>query len=259
MNALSRQWPVVLSAAWVLFAGLAVVLALHGWRSFGFERAAIEWSAHHRPAPGRRAAVGVTVLGTGAPPYLIALAAGTVLARGDRGARTRRGNAVLLLGPLLWLVGGQLLREALMYAFGRPRPSSAHWAVAATGFSFPSGHSFSSAVCAGLLALAIARRRPSWARTARAAAVLYAVAVGLSRVYVGVHWPLDVVGSWLLAAGWLAAGSAVLDRTGGATASPEETPTRSRGGRAAEGPGERCTAAGDTSYRREAPMLVVRP
>src|SRR5689334_20240681 len=185
MRAFRRSWPLVTAAAGVLFAALAAVLAAHGWRPFGFEQAAIDWSAQHRPSATRHTAIGVTVLGTGVPPYLIALVAGLVLARGGRAARTRRARVALLLTPLLWLVGGQLLREALMHGFGRLRPSSALWATRATGFSFPSGHSFTSAVCAGLLVLAIARRRHSWTRASCAVAVLYVAAVGLSRVYLG--------------------------------------------------------------------------
>lgn len=231
MRALPHRWPVAMTVAWLLFAALAVVLALHGWRSFGFEQDAIDWSAHHRPAAARHAAIAVTVLGTGVPPYLIALASGAVLARGGRGARTRRTNIALLLFPLVWLVVGQLVRGALMHGFGRLRPSSVLWATSANGFSFPSGHSFSSAVCAGLLVLAVARRRPPWTGRVAVVAAVYAVAVGLSRVYLGVHWPLDVLGSWLLAAGWLAAGYAVLAAvdagSGGATAPAEAAPARS--------------------------------
>lgn len=250
MSAWPRRWPVTAAAAWVLFAALATALALHGWRPYGFEQAAIDWSTGHRPSGARHSAIAVTALGTGAPPYVLALIAGAVLARGTRGdrgtpgdhgprgdhgirgdhGRTPRRAAALLLAPLLWLVAGQLLRQALMHGFGRPRPPSAHWATAVTGFSFPSGHSFTSAVCAGLLVLAVAHRRPPWTRAAAAVAVLYAVLVGLSRVYLGVHWPLDVAGGWLLAAGWLACGSAVLTRVdarpGDVTAPGQGTPAR---------------------------------
>ena len=251
MSAFPRRWPVVTAAAWVVFAGLAAVLAVHGWRPFGFERSAIDWSAGHRPPAARHAAIAVTTLGTGAPPYLVALAAGAVLARGTRatrrGRRSRRDLVLLLLTPVLWLLAGQLVREGLMHAFARPRPSAVHWATTATGFSFPSGHSFTSAVCACLLVLAIARRRPSWTRAACVLGGLYAVAVGLSRVYLGVHWPLDVLGAWLLAAGWLAVGVALLERVdprGGDAAAPgeaaaagEETPAH-RGSAGDEGGGE---------------------
>ncbi|MFK0193798.1 phosphatase PAP2 family protein [Kitasatospora sp. NPDC090308] len=192
------------------FALVAVVVAVHGWAPFGFEAAAVRWSATHRPGGARSAAVAVTELGTGVLPYLLALAAGAVSLRTRHPAGARRTAA--LLAPLVWLLAGQLLRQGLMRAFARPRPPRTGWAFDASGFSFPSGHAFTSALSAGLLAVALARARPGAARGAAAGAALFAAAIGTSRVYLGVHWPLDVLGGWLLAAGWLALGVRLLGR-----------------------------------------------
>lgn len=197
----------VLAVAWAAFAVLAAVLAAHHWLPYGFESAAVEWSVAHRPDGLRRAAVVVTSLGSGPVPYLLALTAGVLAARGRGWADGRGRTVAVALVPLLWLVCGQLLRQGLMHAFARPRPPLADQAARATGFAFPSGHAFTSTVSAGLLVLVVLRLRPSAARPAVAAAAVFAVAVGVSRVYLGVHWPLDVLGSWLLAAGWLAAAS----------------------------------------------------
>ncbi|MFI2608347.1 phosphatase PAP2 family protein [Kitasatospora sp. NPDC018619] len=206
-----RRWLPVLAACWLCFAVLAAVVAVHGWRPFGFERAAIDWAVAHRPSAARTVAMAVTSLGTGAFPYLLALAAGVIAARAAR-PPTRGGAAVVLLLPVLWLALGQLVRQGLMHAFGRPRPPVADWAFAPDGFAFPSGHAFTGALCAGLFALAVARARPSAARPAAVGAVLFAVVIGLSRIYLGVHWPLDVVGGWLLAVGWLALGAVLRGR-----------------------------------------------
>ncbi|MFJ4183733.1 phosphatase PAP2 family protein [Kitasatospora sp. NPDC089509] len=194
----------------LLFAVLAALLADHAWGPYDFERAADDWSAAHRPAAARTAAVVVTSLGSAVVPYLLALAAGALAVRALPAPRPPRRAALLLLAPLLWLIVGQLVRLGLMQAFARPRPPRVDWATGASGFSFPSGHSFTAAVCAGLFALAVARVRPSATGAVVAGAVGFAVAVGLSRIYLGVHWPLDVLGGWLLAAGWLALGTAVL-------------------------------------------------
>ncbi|MFC5664265.1 phosphatase PAP2 family protein [Kitasatospora misakiensis] len=209
------RWPVVVAVAWTAFAVLAGVLAANGWAPFAFERAAVDWCAAHRPPVARSAALAVTSLGAGPVPYLLAFAAGLVALRSTTAPRSRRTGARLLLvpvllAPLLWLVAGELVRRGLMHAFARPRPPGVDRAVAASDFAFPSGHAFTSAVCAGLLALAVARAYPRAARAATAGALLFTGAIGLSRVYLGVHWPLDVLGGWLLAAGWLAAGTAVL-------------------------------------------------
>ncbi|MFI9363173.1 phosphatase PAP2 family protein [Kitasatospora sp. NPDC053057] len=207
-----RRWPVVAGVSLLLFAALAALLAEQSWAPYGFERDANDWSAAHRPSTVRTVAVVITSLGSGAVPYLLALAAGAVALRALPTPRPPRRAAVLFLAPVLWLGLGQLLRLGLMHVFARPRPPRPNWAADASGFSFPSGHSFTSAVCAGLLALAVARARPTATRAATAVAVAFAAAVGLSRIYLGVHWPLDVLGGWLLAAGWLALGTAALRR-----------------------------------------------
>ncbi|MFD5438634.1 phosphatase PAP2 family protein [Kitasatospora sp. NPDC127067] len=204
-----RRWVVVLVGAWSAFAVVAAVVAAHGWAPFAFEQAAIDWCVAHRPELARAVAMAVTSLGTGVVPYLLALAAGVLTAVGTTGSPRRRWTTVrALLLPVVWLALGQLLRQGLMHAFGRPRPPVTDWAFTASGFAFPSGHAFTSALCAGLLALAVARTRPAATRTAVVGAVLFAGAIGLSRIYLGVHWPLDVLAGWLLAVGWLAAGAA---------------------------------------------------
>ncbi len=72
-------------------------------------------------------------------------------------------------------------------------------------FSFPSGHALNSTVIAGMVAYLLVRRlRTRWARSlAVVVAVLWAVAMGLSRVFLGHHWLTDVIVGWSLGAGWL--------------------------------------------------------
>ncbi|WP_052390616.1 phosphatase PAP2 family protein [Streptomyces sp. NRRL B-24484] len=214
----------VAGVAWAGFAALAVLLAGHGRAPFGFEQDAVDWAVAHRPPAARAAALALTSLGTGVFPYLLALAAGAVTLRDAPGPRSRARTVLLLAAPVLWLIAGQLLRQGFMHAFGRPRPPAADWATAAAGFAFPSGHAFTSAVSAGLLALAVARTGPAAARTAAAIAAVFAAAIGLSRIYIGVHWPLDVLGGWLLATGWLAAAVALRGRWG-AVPKPRPAPT----------------------------------
>lgn len=98
--------------------------------------------------------------------------------------------------------GGELLTELLKSAFDRPRPAYSDIYVVTS--SFPSGHSMMSAVTYLTLGALLARVLPR--RRLRAyvliLAALISVAVGASRVYLGVHWPTDVLAGWTAGAFW---------------------------------------------------------
>lgn len=118
--------------------------------------------------------------------------------------RLWRGRAIIFT---TLVAVGALLSTIAKGQFGRPRPPAAEALVALpVSYSFPSGHSMAS-LCLGT-ALAYLALRSGLRPVAKALAVsgcaVYAVAVGVSRVYLGVHWPSDVLASWLLGATWLA-------------------------------------------------------
>ncbi|MFK4071624.1 phosphatase PAP2 family protein [Streptomyces sp. NPDC029674] len=106
----------------------------------------------------------------------------------------------------LWITGacliGAAVQQGLKAALDRPRPvwpdpvDSAHYAA------FPSGHAMTAALVCGLLLwlLRVYGAGPALWRTGLALAVLSVAGVGLTRIWLGVHWPSDVVGGWLLGA-----------------------------------------------------------
>ena len=105
---------------------------------------------------------------------------------------------------LLAVGGGMLLSTLLKAAFDRPRPDLvAHGQVVYTS-SFPSGHSMMSAVAFLTLGALLASAQSSWLLKAYLLilAALLAVAVGATRVYLGVHWPTDVLAGWTAGAAW---------------------------------------------------------
>jgi undecaprenyl-diphosphatase len=111
--------------------------------------------------------------------------------------------------PFLWLgvtSSGWLLNRTLKLWFQRQRPPDIHWLIEEKGFSFPSGHSAFAGVFFGMLAILLARGspdRPPWFRVVGVLACLVlAVLVAASRVWLGVHYPTDVIGGLLLGAGW---------------------------------------------------------
>ncbi|MDJ0384840.1 phosphatase PAP2 family protein [Streptomyces sp. G-G2] len=201
----ARLWITVLCAA--LFVLLAVLVGARHGLPYALDQRLHLWSLHHRPAVAVALARGITATGTGALPYLCAITAGLIA---GRDARARLLTALAALG---FLVLAQAVRYGLLQLVGRPRPPSGDWATTASGLSFPSGHATTSLLVAGMLAWALTRAAP--AHGARSGSVLlfcWAVAVGLSRIYLGVHWPSDVLGGWLYALTWLGAAAVLLPR-----------------------------------------------
>jgi undecaprenyl-diphosphatase len=99
--------------------------------------------------------------------------------------------------------GAMLLTNAIKVTLERPRPSSGGL-VSVASASWPSGHASSSIALYGALAVIASRGAPPWGRAAIWAGLGgLAVLVGASRVYLGVHYPSDVVAGWLLGGLWL--------------------------------------------------------
>ncbi len=128
-----------------------------------------------------------------------------------------RREALKLLGAL---VSGLLVELAIKALVGRPRPMIVPHLTEAGGMSFPSGHSFNAAL--GLIAVALAfatfshQRRVRW--TIIGAAVATSLLVAWSRVWLGVHFPSDVIAGWLGGAGWAFLASALLEKPAKAAA-----------------------------------------
>ncbi|WP_329113615.1 phosphatase PAP2 family protein [Streptomyces sp. NBC_01465] len=101
---------------------------------------------------------------------------------------------------------GTLLQQGLKAAVGRARPQWPDPVDSADYASFPSGHAMTATVGLGLLLWLLRRCGPSaglwWAAVAVAAVSV--AGVGLTRLYLGVHWASDVLGGWLLGAALVA-------------------------------------------------------
>ncbi|WP_296585351.1 phosphatase PAP2 family protein [Xanthobacter sp.] len=115
---------------------------------------------------------------------------------------TRKRHAALLVA--VSVAGGTILSQGLKWGFDRPRPDLVPHGMSVYSQSFPSGHAMLAAVVyltlAALLARTQQRTRVKLFLLGGAAAIT--VIVGISRIYLGVHWPTDVVGGWALGAAW---------------------------------------------------------
>lgn len=141
-------------------------------------------------------AIDITSLGSATLLALVALCAGGALVR----VRDYRGALQLLLS----MAGVGAWTLLTKHWFSRERPEVVYRLIEVQGFSFPSGHSSGAAALYVTLALVLSRhvhtlRNRSWLI---GASLLLALLIGLSRVYLGVHYPSDVASGLIFGASW---------------------------------------------------------
>lgn len=182
----------------VLTASLGGLVAL--------DVAARDWLIGHRSPALTAVMTAFTTIGSSLVLGTVAFGLAVWLA-----AARRRREAVLVGGTA---AGALVLGPLLKSLVERARPDEGHL-VLANSWAYPSGHSLTSAAVVGVLTVLAASHLA--ARRARvavlAAAVLLVVAIGVSRVYLGVHWPTDVLAGWLIGALWLSVCLLLYDRS----------------------------------------------
>ena len=109
--------------------------------------------------------------------------------------RRRASVAWVALGLSTFIV--QLVLKELA---ARPRPQLWAGDLMLSSYAFPSGHALASATFYPLIAWTVARRFPAWASFAYGWGIAMAFFVGFGRLYLGVHWPTDVLAGWALGA-----------------------------------------------------------
>lgn len=163
-----------------------------------FDGAGHSWFLERRQPWLTQVALWVTSTGTSAVVVVLLVLVALAVTPGSWVRRA--AMAVLLPAVLMAGVGVRLWFSDLVV---RPRPLVADWAGYASGYAYPSGHTTASAMAAGLLLWLLLRTTPPLARVVGVMVIIWAVAVGVTRIYLGVHWPTDVVAGWLFAATWV--------------------------------------------------------
>jgi membrane-associated phospholipid phosphatase len=180
-----------IAGAAAAFVTLAIVASAgDGGRLADTDRALFEVVRAHRSSGRTVVARTISAFAEPAVVYPVLMAGG---------AAARGGGWQRACMPCLVVASGAAARRVLSRVIARQRPPAEAWLTAPEGYSLPSKHTTVAvlAVGAGVRALGI-RGLP-----ARVATLLAAAGVGASRVYLGVHWPADVVAGWLFAEGWL--------------------------------------------------------
>ena len=101
----------------------------------------------------------------------------------------------------MWLGAGvwtAILIPTLKGLFNRDRPELWETLVEPSLQSFPSGHSFAASAIFPLLAFQVVQWRPKWRKPAFAIGIAMPLLIGFGRLYLGVHWPTDVLAGWAI-------------------------------------------------------------
>ncbi len=178
------------------FSSLAEVVRAGSTQAF--DTAVLQYMGAHRIHWIEASLLEITSLGTGPVVLMIVIVAGLFL------YLTEHRYSTLLL--LIATSGGFVLNQVLKSYFSRPRPQVFEWATNAFDTSFPSGHAMNSAIVYGTVAYLAARlQKHHWARAVTLlSAGCVIVLICVSRMYLGVHYPSDVLAGVTIGLAWAA-------------------------------------------------------
>ncbi len=198
----SWRWPAV---ALVLLAGFGVLLASVQDGDVGrLDGALLTWLRDSADLSRPRAPPWVTALFTEITHLggTVTLTLATVVVVGLLLFERKHRAAILVL---LSVTGGTFISTMTKLGVDRPRPDLVPHLVEVTSPSFPSGHAMLSAVVYLTLGAMLAQfefARPATRVYVIVIAIALTLAIGFSRVFLGVHWPSDVLAGWCLGAAW---------------------------------------------------------
>jgi len=104
------------------------------------------------------------------------------------------------------LISGEVIKELLKFLIHRPRPDIRFSLIPENGYAFPSGHAVISMIFYGMVGYFIYKLcRKTWQKIILSITIVTLIfLIGLSRVYLGIHWAFDVFAGWLIGSAILA-------------------------------------------------------
>jgi len=173
--------------------------------TLAFDDHILTWMGMHQSPLTTNIALEITSLGTGTVVIMLACVSALFLVLN----RQRYAGALLLVATF----GGLALDIMLKSHYNRARPHLFTWKTVAVSTSFPSGHAMNAVVVYGTIAYLASRQlKHHGGRVAlMVLAGIVAIAIAASRVYLGVHYPSDVLGGAIIGTAWAAFCMAALD------------------------------------------------
>lgn len=162
--------------------------------AFAFDTSWLLWL--HKHANPSLDAVMLTITQLGNPSFVVFIVVVSLAILWRRSRQEARVFAITCLGALI-------LNTGLKLFFSKPRPQLWTLLISEKSFSFPSGHALGSLVLYGILAYLLTTHYPKYAKIIYSLAVVAIAAIGLSRLYLGVHWPTDVIAGYGVGFLWL--------------------------------------------------------
>jgi undecaprenyl-diphosphatase len=156
--------------------------------AFGFDKTILLWIHHFANPSIDTIMLNITKLGNPSIVVFIALVTWIILWFGHY----RQEAKIFLLNCL----GGAILNYGLKLFFSKPRPQLWKSPVSEDSYSYPSGHAMGSMVLYGFITYLLATYYPKYAAFFYFFATILIAAIGFSRLYLGVHWPTDIIAGY---------------------------------------------------------------
>jgi membrane-associated phospholipid phosphatase len=195
INSLRKQgiWLII----YLVILGVVTWLCTEVWEkeAFGFDRSCLLWI--HQFANPQIDHLMLFITSLGNPEIVITVFISTIAWLGMKRRYTDGIRFTVVCA------GGILINQVMKLFFAKPRPELWKHLISEYSFSFPSGHAVGSMVVYGFIAYILARELPSYRKYIYAIASTLILAIGFSRLYLGVHYPTDIIAGYGVGILWL--------------------------------------------------------